>query len=95
MENELHGVGSEDDGATAPVRNGQNLAATGIAGLDAILRGGLPRDYSYLIQGDHGTGKTTLGLQFCMAGAREGERVLYVTLCESEAEIHEIARSHG
>ncbi|MEA2711499.1 MAG: circadian clock protein KaiC, partial [Phycisphaerales bacterium] len=34
--------------------------STGIAGLDDILGGGLPQDRLYLIQGDPGTGKTTL-----------------------------------
>ena len=39
-----------------------DIAATGIEGLDDVLRGGLPRDRLYLIQGDPGSGKTTLGL---------------------------------
>lgn len=70
-------------------------AATGIAGLDAILGGGLPGNHVYLLQGEHGSGKTTLGLQFCLEGARQGEKVLYLTTCETEAELRQIARSHG
>jgi circadian clock protein KaiC len=70
-------------------------AATGIEGLDAILHGGLPRDHAYLVQGDPGSGKTTLGLHFCITGARQGERVLYLSTCESEGEVREVARSHG
>ena len=56
------------------------LADTGISGLDHILGGGFPRDRIYLVQGDPGVGKTTLGLQFLMAGARNGEKCLYITL---------------
>ena len=47
--------------------------ATGIAGLDNILSGGLPAEHLYLIEGDPGTGKTTLALQFLMEGVRAGE----------------------
>lgn len=71
------------------------LANTGIDGLDEILNGGLPRHHAYLVQGPHGSGKTTLGLQFLMAGARQGERGLYLATCESEEEVREISRSHG
>jgi len=44
-------------------------ATTGIAGLDAVLHGGLIRDRLYLVDGDPGAGKTTLALQFLMEGA--------------------------
>ncbi|HUS28121.1 MAG TPA: ATPase domain-containing protein [Kofleriaceae bacterium] len=71
------------------------LADTGIAGLDTILCGGLPRNRIYLIEGDPGVGKTTLALQFLLAGVAKGERVLYVTLSESEQEIKQVAESHG
>ncbi|HUS64597.1 MAG TPA: ATPase domain-containing protein, partial [Kofleriaceae bacterium] len=69
--------------------------STGIAGLDLILGGGLPRDRLFLLQGEPGVGKTTIALQFLMDGAARGERVLYITLSETEAEIADIARSHG
>jgi circadian clock protein KaiC len=51
----------------------QNLAQTGVPGFDEIVRGGLPRDAIYLVQGDPGIGKTTLCLQFLIEGARNGE----------------------
>jgi circadian clock protein KaiC len=70
-------------------------ADTGIDGLDAILGGGLQRHQAYLVQGNPGSGKTTLGLQFCMAGARQGERVLYLTTCETVEEVRLVARAHG
>ncbi len=69
-------------------------AATEIEGLDAILHGGFPRKQSYLVRGDSGSGKSTLAMQFCMAGARRGERALFLSTCESEAELRAIARSH-
>jgi circadian clock protein KaiC len=71
------------------------LAPTGVAGLDAILGGGLPAHHLFLIEGQPGTGKTTLALQFLMAGMARGERTLYVTLAETTAELREIAASHG
>jgi circadian clock protein KaiC len=70
-------------------------AATGIAGLDAILQGGLPREEMHLVQGGAGTGKTTIALQFLLEGIRNEERTLYVTLSQSKAHLERIARSHG
>jgi circadian clock protein KaiC len=50
-------------------------STTGIDGLDEILRGGLTSDRVYLVEGTPGTGKTTLALQFLLAGAEKGEKV--------------------
>ena len=69
--------------------------STGVAGLDEILGGGLPMKHLYLLDGEPGTGKTTLALQFLLAGAERGLRGLYVTLSESRAELSEVAASHG
>ena len=69
--------------------------STGIAGLDSILGGGLPPNHLYLVEGTPGTGKTTLALQFLLAGAARGERGIYVTLSESRRELGEVASSHG
>jgi circadian clock protein KaiC len=71
------------------------LATTGVAGLDEILGGGLPTNRLYLLDGSPGTGKTTLALQFLLAGAARGGRGLYITLSESRAELVEVAASHG
>jgi circadian clock protein KaiC len=68
---------------------------TGSPGLDDILNGGFPANRLYLIEGDPGTGKTTLALQFLLEGARQGEPVLYVTLSETKEELLSVARSHG
>lgn len=71
------------------------VCSTGIAGLDKILRGGLPRHRFYMIQGDPGVGKTTLALQFLLEGARRGEKGLYITLSETRDELLAVAESHG
>ncbi len=68
---------------------------TGVPGLDDILYGGLPSGQMYLLEGDPGTGKTTIALQFILEGARLGERTLYVTLSESKSELESAAASHG
>ena len=69
--------------------------ATGVAGLDDVLHGGLPTGQMYLIEGNPGTGKTTIALQFMLEGARLGEQTLYVTLSESKEELEAAAESHG
>ena len=69
--------------------------STGIAGLDDILHGGLAKGFLYLIEGSPGAGKTTLALQFLIAGTKKGEKGLYISLAESEAELRHVAASHG
>jgi circadian clock protein KaiC len=69
--------------------------STGIEGLDDILHGGLGKGFLYLIEGSPGAGKTTLALQFLIAGAKKGEKGLYISLAESEAELRHVAASHG
>ena len=75
--------------------NSDELAPTGIAGLDEVLRGGLPKHQMYFIQGDPGAGKTTLSFQFLLEGVRAGEKTLYVTLSASSRDLSRVARSHG
>lgn len=68
--------------------------STGIRGLDDILSGGLPASRLYLVKGEPGVGKTTMALQFLLEGVRCGQRVLYITLSETEEEIRQVALSH-
>ena len=70
-------------------------ASTGITGLDDVLGGGFARNRLHLLEGSPGTGKTTIALQFLLAGAAQGERGIYVSLAETEEELRDGAKSHG
>lgn len=74
---------------------GTDRAQTGVLGLDDVLTGGLLHGCFCLVQGDPGSGKTTLGLQFLLEGKRLGESCLYITLSETKEEIENVAKSHG
>lgn len=77
-------------------KNGSGeFCPTGVEGLDDILAGGLPRNSLYLVQGEPGSGKTTLALQFLLEGMRRGEGILYITLSETRRELEKTAVSHG
>ncbi len=80
--------------STLPTSSDQRLLS-GVEGLDDILAGGLPGGCFYLIQGDPGSGKTTLALQFLLEGKRRGENVFYITLSETKQELERVADSHG
>ena len=71
------------------------MVPTGIPGLDYVLSGGFPANHLYLVEGDPGTGKTTLALQYLLNGRANGEKGLYVTLSETKAELVTVAASHG
>ena len=86
----------------APVLDGADAgprlpkAPTGIRGLDEITAGGLPRGRSTLVTGGTGSGKTLLGLQFLVAGAREyGEPGVLVTFEESAGKVSANVASLG
>src|SRR5262245_27714379 len=76
-------------------KEASGLQKLGIEGLDDVLGGGLVPDRCYLLEGNPGTGKTTVGLQFLMEGRAKGERVLYITLAETAEELKATAGSHG
>src|SRR5687767_4425602 len=82
---------TSDISAKRPIKQ---KCSTGTEGLDAILFGGLPAHRFYLIQGDPGVGKTTLGLRFLLEGVKHGEKGLYITLSETREELMEVADSH-
>jgi circadian clock protein KaiC len=79
---------------SAQKQNGTRVR-TGVPGLDDILFGGLPPRRLYLIEGTPGSGKTTMALQFLLAGIAAGEKSLYISLSETREEIEEVAASHG
>jgi circadian clock protein KaiC len=78
-----------------PAASSTALVRTGVEGLDQVLLGGLVPNRLYLVEGDPGSGKTTLATQFLREGARLGETCLYVTLSESEEELRASAAAHG
>ncbi|MBV9463552.1 MAG: AAA family ATPase [Verrucomicrobiae bacterium] len=71
------------------------LISTGIEGLDVVLQGGLAAHHLYVVDGNPGAGKTTLALQYLLEGRRLGQKGLFVTLSETERELHLVASSHG
>jgi circadian clock protein KaiC len=84
-----------EHGGSAAETEDPPRVSTGTTGLDDILGGGLDAERMYLYEGRPGTGKTTLALQFLLQGVRQKERVLYVALSESEAELKLVAKRHG
>src|SRR5262245_33411746 len=103
----LRRTGGAGPGATHPVwldgwRLGMDVAAellprasTGVTGLNQVLGGGWARNRLHLLEGSPGTGKTTIALQFLIAGAARGEVGIYISLAETEQELRDGARSHG
>lgn len=70
-------------------------ARTGVPGLDDVLAGGLTVGHVFLLEGNPGTGKTTIALRFLLEGAAAGEQCLYITLSETDQELRNGAASHG
>ena len=81
-------------GATSYIEDLPRIS-TGSVGLDNILGGGFDGNRLYLYEGRPGTGKTTIALQFLLEGIRQGERVLYITLSETQQELRLVAQRHG
>ncbi|HYF63580.1 MAG TPA: ATPase domain-containing protein [Herpetosiphonaceae bacterium] len=78
-----------------PASADNRFVKTGIRGLDDVLGGGFAPNRMHLVEGNPGSGKTTLALRFLMEGRDRGERVLYVTLSETVEELRSAADSHG
>lgn len=71
-------------------------APTGIAGLDEITGGGLPRGRTTLLLGGSGSGKTILALQFLVNGARQrDEPGIFVAFEETPKRIVGNAETFG
>ena len=77
-------------GASRPTR-----MSTGVAELDEILRGGIIPRRAYLVRGDPGCGKTTLGMHFLCAGAARNEATLLISLGEPQDHLYANAASIG
>jgi circadian clock protein KaiC len=75
--------------------SGSDRASSGLASLDEILGGGFVLGRLHLVEGRPGTGKTTLGMQFVLAGRDQNEKVLYVSMSETRDELHAVANAHG
>jgi circadian clock protein KaiC len=68
---------------------------TGIAGLDAVLRGGLPEGRMTLLNGGAGSGKSLIALQSLMNGAAIGKPGILVLFEERAEAVRQNARSFG
>jgi circadian clock protein KaiC len=68
---------------------------TGAAGLDRLLRGGVPRASATIVVGGTGTGKTVLGLTFLVEGARRGEPGVLLALEETPDQVRSTALGFG
>lgn len=68
--------------------------SSGIEGLDVLLHSGFIARRRYLVRGDPGLGKTTLGLSF-LAAVNEGEQALFIGFQEPPAEIRSNAGTLG
>ena len=72
-----------------------DAVSTGLPSLDYILGGGYARNRCHLIEGEPGAGKTTLAMQFLIAGQERHERCLFITISESPFELLHVAGTHG
>jgi circadian clock protein KaiC len=87
-------VSGPDDRVAEPDRSAERVP-TGVAGLDEMLDGGLPRASAVVVQGGTGTGKTLLGLRFLVEGAQRGEPGIHFSMEETTEQLRGIARGLG
>jgi circadian clock protein KaiC len=67
-------------------------ASSGVADLDAMLHGGLDRGTANLILGPAGCGKSTMALQYAVAGLARGEKTLFISFDETRHNFFKRAR---
>lgn len=79
-----------DDQATSTERS-----SSGIPSMDSLLGGGIYDGSATLVAGISGTGKTIMGVQFLIEGAREGKHGLMVTLDEHPQQMIRNAQTLG
>ncbi len=74
----------------------EDYLKTGIRGLDIILNKGMPRKSIVSLEGEPGTGKTIIGMQFLVNGIRNsGESGAYITFEELPEQIYKDMLSFG
>lgn len=79
-----------------PASDTEMKASTGIAGLDEMTAGGLPRGRTTLLVGGPGSGKTILALQFLAYGAQQcDEPGIFVAFEETIESLLANSRSFG
>src|SRR5688572_13297766 len=81
--------------SASPALDEPATLSSGVPGLDAILAGGFAQYRLHLVEGEPGSGKTTLAMQFLLEGVQRGERGLYITLSETRHELLAVAKTHG
>jgi circadian clock protein KaiC len=87
----LESITAADTGYAPPA----DRAEFGLPALDALVRGGLPEETATLIIGSTGVGKTLLSLHWAAAGARRGDKALFVSFFEPAASLVSRARGIG
>ena len=60
---------------------------TGLSNLDKLVDGGLPEQTVTLLSGNAGAGKTLLALNFLLAGAKKGEKGVFISLNEGKPDL--------
>jgi len=83
------------DGAIELESEPSGRISTGVAGLDEMTHGGLPRGSSTLVLGPSGCGKSSLALRFIAQGLEDGERCLYASFQENANQLTRQAASFG
>jgi circadian clock protein KaiC len=73
----------------------EQRVATGVPGLDEMLSGGFVPGTAVLVRGAPGCGKTSLGLQYLVHGARNSQPGLLISFEEFPTSIHRDAESFG
>jgi circadian clock protein KaiC len=74
---------------------GPERVGTGVPGLDKLFGGGMWRGSTALVTGAAGTGKTTLALQFAIAGVLAGQKSLYLNFQENPTQLARTIASMG
>ncbi|WP_347721787.1 RAD55 family ATPase [Candidatus Nanohalococcus occultus] len=60
---------------------------SGIKNFDRLLGGGIPKGMTVLVEGEPGSGKSNLGLEYLYRGALKGENGLYISFQDTENEV--------